>query len=89
MHTHALYIKRKIFHSPRSNFHDFRGFEITPIKKACFGLCLKTWVRPVIHMSVSKTSPSKQKLSVSGTKGQAGKRRGEGDQIKAPPTTAS
>ena len=74
MHTCALYIKRRFFHSPRINFHDFQGFEVTPIEKACFGLCLKTWVCPVIHMSVSKTSLSKQKLSVSGTKGQAGKR---------------
>ena len=84
MHTCALYIKRRFFHSPRSTFHDFKSFEITPIEKACFGLWLKTCVCPVSHMSVSKTSPSKQKLSVLGTKGQAGKRRQEGDRIKAP-----
>lgn len=85
LHTCASYIRRRFFHSPRSNFMPL-GVKSPPSRRHASDLCLKTWFCPSICMSLSKTNPSKRKLSISGTKGQAGERRSEGHQIQVPTT---
>lgn len=80
--------RRKMFCSPRSILHAVESDTTRP-ENACFRLCLQTWFCPSIPVPVSITNPSKGRLQILGTMGQAGERRQEGDQINAPPTLAS